>query len=91
MNLLAWGLAVSGGAVLGASIASYLLRPVPSQTELMYQNVALTFVADTAMGHLSTEERQQVQAEVVDQMKEAFGEDVVFEVQEEQFGGDDGA
>lgn len=67
------------GLLIGMTVAS---READSAVETMEQNLMLAITADTAMGHLSPEEREAVQNEVNETFADAFGNDVELEVVE---------
>lgn len=83
MDPVSWGLAFVSGAALASAFWTWKMKPTPSQLELMHQNVALSILASGAIGRLSDDEQDELEAEVSDMMEEAFGDGAGVVVGEE--------
>ncbi|AGM11242.1 hypothetical protein M197_gp78 [Haloarcula hispanica tailed virus 2] len=81
-DLLTLGIAFTAGAALASAFWTWRFSPAPRQMELMHQNVALTILASGACARLNDEELEDLEDEMDEKMKAAFGDGAGVEMQE---------
>jgi len=78
---LALGSAFIAGAALASAFWSWRFSTTPKQIQLIHENLALTIIADSAIGRLTDEQCSDMNDEVAERMEDAFGENAEVNIE----------